>query len=86
MEKYIRNTDFFGINEEPQGTPHRIWRWCFTYDFWKDEVLFSGQWWYSTLESFDGLMNARNTRPSQSLECMKNLRQFHVHLQRIIFD
>ncbi|KAL0716162.1 hypothetical protein Bca4012_065484 [Brassica carinata] len=65
-------------------------RWCFTDGSWKAQEVFSGQGWYSTLEGFDGLMGARNTRASQSplhseieafiwaMECMKNLRQFHV--------
>jgi len=49
-----------------------------------------GQCWYSTLEGFDGLMGARNVRAPLSplhaemeallwaMECMRNLRQFHV--------
>ena len=52
--------------------------------------MFSSQEWYSTLEGFDGLMGARNTKASQSpfhpeikaliwaMKCMKNLRQFNV--------
>ena len=65
-------------------------RWCFTDGSWKDGEIFSGQGWYSTLEGFDGLMGARNTRASQSplhseikafiwaMECMRNLRQLNV--------
>ena len=68
--------------------PSILGRWCFTDGSWKIQELFSGQGWYSTLEGFDGLMGARNTRASQSLlhseiealiwamECMRNLRQF----------
>ncbi|XP_018462435.1 uncharacterized protein LOC108833522 [Raphanus sativus] len=41
-------------------------RWCFLDGSWKDKEVFSGQGWYSTLEGFDGLMGARNTRSSQS--------------------
>ena len=53
-------------------------------------MFIPGQWWYSTLESFDGLVGARNTRASHSslyseiealicaMECMRNLRQFTV--------
>ena len=49
--------------------------------------FFSGQRWYSSLESFDGLMGARNVRASLSplyseiealvwaMECMRNLCQ-----------
>ena len=64
--------------------------WCFTDGSWKDNDIFSGQGWYSTLEVFAGLMGARNVRASLSplhaemeallwaMECMKNLRQFQV--------
>ena len=56
----------------------------------KNQDIYSGQGWYSTLEGYDGLMGARNTRASQSplhseiealiwaMECMRNLRQFRV--------
>ena len=65
-------------------------RWCFTYGYWKDKDLFSGQGWFSTLPGFDGLLGARNVRACLSplhselealiwtIECMKNLRQFQV--------
>ncbi|KAL0853545.1 hypothetical protein Bca101_058697 [Brassica carinata] len=70
--------------------PIRVGRWCFTDGSWKANDTFSGQGWYSTLEGFEGLMGARNTRASQSplhtevealiwtMECMRNLRQYHV--------
>ncbi|XP_056850716.1 uncharacterized protein LOC130500039 [Raphanus sativus] len=66
--------------------PTRSGRWCFTDGSWKAEDIFSGQGWYSTLEGFEGLLGARNTRASQSplhaevetliwaMECMRNLR------------
>lgn len=53
-------------------------------------VFFFGQGWCSTLEGFDGLMWLRNMRESLSplhseiealiwiMECMRNLRQYHV--------
>ena len=41
-------------------------RWCFTDGSWKDKGLHSGQGWYSTLEDFDGLLGAQNTRASHS--------------------
>ncbi|KAL0854359.1 hypothetical protein Bca101_059511 [Brassica carinata] len=44
----------------------RIERWCFTNDSWKDKEVLCGQGWYSTLEDFDGLMGAKNTRSSLS--------------------
>ena len=65
-------------------------RWCFTDGSWKENDRFSGQGWCSTLEGFDSLMGARNTRAGQSplhseiealiwaMECMRNLRQYNV--------
>ena len=62
----------------------------FTDESWKYEEIFLGQGWYSTLKGFDGLMGAKNIRASLALlhaevealiwaiECMRNLRQFHV--------
>ncbi|XP_056848971.1 uncharacterized protein LOC130499090 [Raphanus sativus] len=51
----------------PQVTiPTNPGRWCFTDGSWKDQDNFSGQGWYSTLEGFDGLMGARNTRATTS--------------------
>ena len=41
-------------------------RWCFTDGSWKSEDIYLGQGWYSTLEGYDGLMGATNTRASQS--------------------
>lgn len=84
----IKNT--MSINEETQIMPRRIGRWYFTDGSWKNKDIYSGNDWYSTLEGFDGLMGARNTRNSLSLlhtefeafiwvmESMRNLRQFHV--------
>ena len=65
-------------------------RWCYTDGSWKENDRYSGQGWYNTLEGFDSLMGARNTRVSQSplhseietliwwMKCMRNLRQFTV--------
>ena len=65
-------------------------RWCFSDGSWKEGDTFSGQGWFSTLEGFDGLLGARNVRASLSplhaemetllwaMECMRNLRQYHV--------
>ena len=41
-------------------------RWCYTDGFWKENVIYSGQGWLSTLEGFDGLMGERNVRVSLS--------------------
>ena len=30
--------------------------WCFVNGSWKDNIFFSEQGWYSTLEGFDGLL------------------------------
>ena len=63
-------------------------RRCFTDGSWKENEIFSGQGWLSTLEGFDGLLGARNVRACLSplhaeiesliwaMKCMKNLRQF----------
>ena len=71
----------------PLAIPSIPGRWCFTDGSWKTEDKYSGQGWYSTLEGYDGLMGARNTRASQSplhteiealiwaMKCMRNLRQ-----------
>ncbi|WZZ03100.1 hypothetical protein YC2023_089021 [Brassica napus] len=65
-------------------------RWCFTDGSWKEGDMYSGQGWLSTLEGFDGLLEARNVRASLSplhaemeallwaMECIRNLRQFQV--------
>ena len=65
-------------------------RWCFTDGSWKNQKIYWGQRWYSTLEGYDGLMGARNIRASQSplhseiwaviwaIECIRNLSQFTV--------
>ena len=61
-------------------------RWCFTDGSWKENDIFPGQGWFSTLAGFDGLMGATNVRASHSplhaemeallwaMECMRNLR------------
>ena len=65
-------------------------RWCFTKGSWKNQDFHLGQGWYSTLEGFDGLIGASNTRASElplhsemealiwAMECMRNLRPFTV--------
>ena len=65
-------------------------RWCLTDGSWKENNIFSGQGWFSTLEGFNGLMGVRNVRASLSplqaemeallwaMECMRNLRQFQA--------
>ena len=72
-----------------EGTtlPSILGRWCFTYGSWKENDIFSGQGWLSTLERFDGLMGEKNVHASLSLlraemeallwtmECMRNLHQ-----------
>ena len=68
----------------------RVSRWCFIDGSWKDKEPYSGQGWYSTLEGFQGLLGARNTRACLSplhaemealiwaMQCMRNLHQFQV--------
>ncbi|XP_056848961.1 uncharacterized protein LOC130499078 [Raphanus sativus] len=41
-------------------------RWCLTDGSWKENDVFSGQRWYSTLQGFADLMGARNVRASLS--------------------
>jgi len=65
-------------------------RWCFIDGSWKDNDIFSGQGWLSTLVGFNGLLGARNVRASLSplhaemetllwaMVCMRNLHQFQV--------
>lgn len=75
---------------ELSALPQISGRWCFTDNSQKDKDNFSRQGWYITLEGFNELMGARNTRTSLSplhsevealiwaMESMRNLRQFHV--------
>ncbi|KAG2306601.1 hypothetical protein Bca52824_026349 [Brassica carinata] len=49
-----------------QSLPAIPGRWCFSDGSWKEKDIFLGQGWYNTLEGFDGLMGARNTRASLS--------------------
>ena len=70
--------------------PPILGRWCYTDGSWKEDDIFFGQGWLSTLEGFDGLLGARNVRASLSplhaeieallwaMECMRNLRQLQV--------
>ena len=71
---------------EARNRPSIPGRWCFTDGSWKDKEPYSGQSWYSTLEDFDGLMEAQNVRATLSplhsevesliwaMECISNLR------------
>ena len=75
---------------EVMSSPSIPGRWCFIDGSWKENDIFSGHGWFSTLEWFDGLMGARNVRASLSplhaemeallwaMECMRNLRQSQV--------
>lgn len=62
--------------EEVRKLPSRIERWCFTYGSWKNKNLFSGNYWYSNLEGFDGLMGERNTKSTYPLY-MQNLKPLY---------
>ena len=65
-------------------------RWDFTDGSSKAHETYSGQDWYSIQEGFDGLMGAKNMRGGLSplhlkikaliwsMECMQNIRQFHI--------
>ena len=79
-----------GSHAEVTTLPSIPGRWCFTDGSWKENEVFSGQGWLSTLEGFDELLGAKNVRACLSplhaeieallwaMECMKNLRQFQV--------
>ena len=70
--------------------PHIPGTWYFYGWLLENQEVYSGQGWYNTLDCFDDLMGARNTKASQSplyseiealiwaMECMRNLRQFPV--------
>ncbi|XP_013594515.1 PREDICTED: uncharacterized protein LOC106302586 [Brassica oleracea var. oleracea] len=51
-----------GSHAEVTTLPSILGRWCFTDGSWKENEVFSGQGWLSTLEGFDGLLGARNVR------------------------
>ena len=86
-EVQILNKQRIVPHVEVTTLPSILGRWCFTYGSWKENDIFSGQGWLSTLEGFDGLMGARNVQASLSLlhaemetllwamKCMRNLRQ-----------
>ena len=96
-EVHILDTQTTTPHIEAATLPSIPGRWCFTGGSWKDNDIFSGQGWFSTLADFDELMGARNVRASLSplhvemeallwtMECMRNLRQFQV-LQRIVLN
>ena len=89
-ETYILNEQRNVRHIEVTILPSIIGICCFTDGSWKENDIFSGQGWFSTLEGFDGLLGARNIRASLSLlhaemeallwamKCMRNLRQFQV--------
>lgn len=72
--------------------PSILVRWCFIDGSWKKQETYSGQGWYNTLESFDDLMGAKNTRVSQlplhsetktpiwAMKCMRN----HPSIKQLI--
>ena len=86
----VLNENMIVSSIEVTTIPFITGRWCFTDGSWKENDIFSGQGWLSTLEGFDGLLGARNVRACLTplhaemealiwaMECMKNLRQFQV--------
>ena len=89
-EAQVLNENMIVSSVEVTTIPSITGRWCFTDGSWKENDIFSGQGWLSTLEGFDGLLGARNVRACLTplhaemealiwaMECMKNLRQFQV--------
>ena len=90
VEAQVMNTQRVVQSVEVTTLPSIPGHWCFTDGTWKENDLFSGKSWYSTLAGFDGLMGAINVRASLSplhaevdvliwvMECKRNLRQFQV--------
>lgn len=52
---------------ERENLPDVPERWYFTDGSWKENDISTGQGQHSTLQGFDGLVSARNTRASLSL-------------------
>ena len=89
-EAHIVNEQRTVSHVEVRSLPSIPGRWCFTDGSWKENDIFSGQGWFSTLEGFDGLMGARNVWAGLSplhaemeallwaMECMRNLHQFQI--------
>ena len=89
-EAHVTNNQTLVHQVQNRSIPAIPGRLCFIDGSWKDMDLFSGQGWYITLPSFDGLLGAKNVRASLSplhlevealiwaMECMKNLRHFQV--------
>ena len=65
-ETHILNEQRNVQHIEVTTLPSITGRWCFTDGSWKENDIFSGQGWLSTLEGFDGLLGARNVRASLS--------------------
>ena len=78
--------------------PSIPWIWCFTDGSWKKDNIFSGQGWFSTLESFDGLLGRwmlglvslffmrRWKRYSGQWNAWGNNVNFMLRLQRIVLN
>ena len=89
-EAHILNEHRIVLQVEVTTLPSIPGRWCFTDGSWKENDIFSGHGWLSSLEGFDELMGAKNVRASLfplhaemeallwDIECMRNLRQFQV--------
>ena len=61
---------------EATTLPSILGRWCFMDGSWKENDIFSGQRWYSTLEGIEVLMGARNVRDSLS--------PFHAEMEALL--
>lgn len=65
-EAHLIITQHVNHFRESTTLPQISGQWSFTDGSWKEGETYLGQGRYSTLESFDGLMGARNTRASLS--------------------
>lgn len=89
-EAQVLKTQTTVPNVETLNIPSFSERWCFSDGSWKENEVFSGQGWYSTLQGYEGLLGARNVKTSLSplysemeallwtMECMKNLCQYRI--------
>ena len=71
------NTQRVATQVEAAALPPIPGIWCFTDGYWKENDLFTGQGWYSTLQGVDGLMGARNVRASVS--------PFHAEVEALLW-
>ena len=78
VEAHILNEQKTVPQLEVTTLPSIPGRWCCTDGSWKEDDIFSGQGWFSTLEGFEGLMEARNEWATLSLLFMQRWKCYYV--------